>query len=111
MANCFMWDYNYPEYKFQYDPFEMQKDWNQTLVTQFNLINASLHAAEIVKSKIINVPEKFRSLIESLEYFNPEKQMLSSNYIIKFVKREGNCRYIDVQGVPLKIENFNTEIE
>jgi len=104
MANYFMWDYKHPDYAHSYAEADMQTDWNQTLVTQFNLIKASLRAAEIENDGIINVPEKFRGIIESLVFFNPENQMLSSNYIIKFVNR--NCNYMDVMGVPLEIKNF-----
>jgi len=109
MANYFMWDYKCPDSMLKYYPQEaMQNDWNQTLVTQFNFINASLHGARMKKTKIVNVPEKFRGLIESLAFYKPEDSTLSGRYNIVFVENESN--YIDVQGVPLKIENFNPTI-
>lgn len=104
MANYFMWDYKCPESMLKYFPEEsMQNDWNQTLVTQFNFINASLLGARMKKNKTVSVPEKFRGLIESLVFYKPEDSTLSG-YDIVFLENESN--YIDVQGVPLKIENF-----
>jgi hypothetical protein len=105
-----MWDYKYPEYTFLYDPMEMQKNWNQTLVTQFNFINASLYAANIKPSKIINVPELFRELIESLEYYTKITETTGkvSSYNINFVD-EYTKGYVDVQGVPLAIKNYYKE--
>lgn len=111
MANGFTWDYKYPEYTFQYDPTEMQQNWNQTLVTAFNQINATLYAANIKPSKIINVPELFRELIESLEYYTKVTETTGkvSSYNINFIDVYTKG-YMDVQGVPLAIKNYKDDI-
>jgi hypothetical protein len=105
------WDYSYPKVVpyTENHPDEAQNDWNNTLITTINQINAHIGCARIPNTKHIIVPKMFKSIFEGLIYYEKITDNLgnlSGRYNIEFV--EDNCGgYINVCGVPLKIENFN----
>jgi len=108
MANYFMWDYLYPDYKFLYDPIDMQKDWNQTLVTAINNIDNHLSLAKMPSTKHIIIPQKFKPIFDSLVFYSKITDnlgRLSNRFSVEFTEIDSD--YINVCGVPLKIENFN----
>lgn len=107
MANYFMWDYKYPEYSFLYDPKEMQENWNQTLVTAINNIDNHLSLAKIPSTKHIIIPKKFKCIFESMVFYDKLTDnlgKLANRFSTEFDDCESD--YINVCGVPLKIENF-----
>lgn len=97
-----VWNYNYPN-DFDIGFNDIQYLWNQTLMTKLNFINAVLYSAHMERNKTIVVPIKFKKLIESLEFYTADTDTIT-HYCIKFI--DDDVDYFNVQGVPLKIENY-----
>ena len=90
-----IWDYKIP----QQPMWDMQKDWNQSIVTKFNMLCAGIDTEIIVK-----VPNKFKSLIESLYFYDNINSTINNRYIIKFIDSEEDL--IIVGNNKLKIINY-----
>ena len=103
MENKLEWNYKIPNEISVYN-FDMQDDWNQTLMTKINYINALLYGANMYRNHIIIAPIKFKKLFETLIYYDFDKYELANRYHV--IYRNDDNDYINVQGVPLKIENF-----
>ncbi len=99
----FSWNYE-PSDDYKKFGSENQSDWNQTLLTQFNFINATLCGAHMPRNKIIVTPIKFKKIIKSLEFYDSNDSLIANHYFVEFV--DDDIDYLNVQGVPLKIENF-----
>ncbi len=83
--------------------WDVQKDWNQTLLTKFNMLCVGIHT-----KKVIKVPRKLKSLIDSLEFYNPLTNKIGSRFIVEFVESDNNIIYV---GEPeLEIENIKMNV-
>ena len=87
-------------------PNSNQRDWNQTLVTKFNMLGARLHGLHIkpINGLKVLIPNKFRELIEDLEYFDKETNMLCGRFSIWFTEEDSDI--IDIGTLKLKIINY-----
>jgi hypothetical protein len=101
--NVFTWDYKIPLKYNKNDVFLFQIDWNQTLMTTFNIINNNLNN----KNEIINclTPIKFQKLIESLTFYNKETSIYK-NYKFEFIESNDDTIKIN-NNIELKILNYN----
>jgi len=103
MKNNFTWDYKIPSKYNKDNDFIFQIDWNQTLITTLNVITKNIkNNVEIV---ICIVPIKYKTLIESLSFYNKET-MTYNNY--KFVFTNETVDVIKINNnIELKILNYN----
>lgn len=95
------WDYRgWIDYNSVTDELELeyQDSWNQTLVSRINYITN-------FKPSYLIVPLKFKSIFESLLYYNKETGVLSDKYKIEFVNR-GDTIYVNLN-YKLMILNYN----
>lgn len=60
-----------------------QFDWNQTIVTKLNELTS-------FKASVVSVPVKFKSIFETLFYYNEKSQILSSKYKIEYTELNSN---------------------
>lgn len=103
------WDYLPPKRE-PYDMNMYHDDWKQTLMTAINRQGAThfKYYNTLGKSRptplILDVPTKFVSLIESLEYYNKSCNMLSGRYKINFISDDRD--YLDLDGFRINIANF-----
>ena len=79
--------------------WDSQKDWNQTLLTKFNMLCVGIHTEIVIK-----VPQKLKSLIDSLEFYNPLTNKIGSRFIVEFVESDNNIIYVGES--ELEVENF-----
>lgn len=95
----YTWDYKVPN---NYAA-DLQRDWNQTIVSKFN----EIVAGEQIKENPVHltVPVMFNELITSLEYFYNGR--IGEKYIVEFVKRPEKVIMVGV--IPLQIINFTAE--
>ena len=106
VKEVFEWDYNIPE---KYKSFiELQKDWNQTLMTMINKMAATRvkYYFDLDEKRInspLKIPLHFQKLISTLEYYNKKTQTLANREII-FITTAVN--YIELDGFKLKILNY-----
>jgi len=105
------WDYRGICHQSNSHYYETQWEWNQTLSTKINQISAKIYEKSRKSGiKTIQVPNKYRSLLESLDYYsngNNDQNFdatLSGRYNIKYVD-DGNDIIIDSVGI-LKILGF-----
>ena len=90
----------------------LQLDWNQTLHTKINQIWANnrlcygypktveqmpLYAGRKI---LMEIPLKFKSLIESLEFY----RLFDQKYVVKFIDEDRD--YINIGGCKLTIKNY-----
>ena len=80
----------------------LQTDWNQTLHTKINQIWATNKSGD--KMSMI-IPIKFKSLMESLEYY----RFFDQKYNITFTDED--IDYINIDGCKLVIKNYQIETE
>jgi hypothetical protein len=90
------WNYKLPIPQPMWDA---QTDWNQTLMTKFNML-----AVGINEEIIIKVPNKFKPLIDSLEFYDNTNSSIGNKYIVEFF--ESNDNIINVGDKELEVENF-----
>jgi hypothetical protein len=90
------WNY---EITFNPNLGDLQKDWNQTLLTKFNYLTIGVD-----KEILIKVPNKFKDLIESLTYYDQFSNKISNRYNVIFFESEENIIYLDK--MELEIENY-----
>lgn len=88
----------------------LQNDWNQTLVSLINKMNAqryrNKHVNSIPSETIISCPEKFKILIESLVYYNNETKRISDRYDVKFHSDNSIDFLLLAEDYKIHIENF-----
>lgn len=95
--NTMKWKYTPPE-----GQREFQTDWNQTFVTA---LNVACLGRNLTKTPIdVKVPEKFRSLIESLLFYEQENNMIAKRYGISFISSGENRVY--VENMPVEIVGY-----
>lgn len=85
------WDYNYFG--------KPNKDWNQTIVTLFNSVS------DDESEHTLNVPIKFKELIESLVYYLPNENRIG-RYLVNYVTED--LDYIELNGNKIKIKNYGS---
>ena len=90
------WNYKLPIPQPMWDT---QTDWNQTLITKFNMLTVGVHEKTLIK-----VPNKFKSLIESLEFYDKTDSSIGNKYSVEFVDSDDNI--INVGDKELEVENF-----
>ena len=83
--NMKKWIYNMPSNNY----FGEQTDWNQTLLTKFNQL-----AVDMPYPLKIEVPNKFKELIESLGYYNENNMTVGIRYIVEFIDSEEDIIYV-----------------
>lgn len=91
------WDYNPPvgcE-----NLFNHQVDWNQTINVILNKLSVGNHGLITVK-----LSNKFKDLVNTLEFYNKEKSKLSNRFIIEFVDIDSNIALVDDK--EFEIENY-----
>ena len=88
------WDYAYGDRE-----YGTQKDWNQSIVT---LINKLTNFEEAT----VTVPNKFKNIIESLEYYNEETNLIKDTSQVEFVESKKNFIYVNINN---SIEVINYE--
>lgn len=76
-----------------------QTDWNQTLIVKFNELSRDVH--EIV---MVEVPNQFRELIESLEFYDESNLTIGTKYVVKFITSDNDT--INVGSEELGITDF-----
>lgn len=85
-------------------PFALKVDWYQTIVTTLNRI----HAENKKKLNVligIKVPIKYVNIIKSLYYYYyNDNKTIGEVYLVEFI--DDDLDYIDIQGIKLKIENY-----
>ena len=90
------WNYKLPIPQPMWDA---QTDWNQTLITKFNMLSVGVHEKTLIK-----VPNKFKLLIESLEFYDNTNSTISNKYLVEFIDSDNNI--ISVGDKELEVENF-----
>lgn len=90
------WNYKLP---IPQPTWDAQTDWNQTLITKFNILSINIHERITIKA-----PNKFKKLIESLEYYNTIDSTIGKKYVVEFINSNDNI--IKVGEKELEIENF-----
>lgn len=90
------WDYKLPIPQPMWDG---QTDWNQTLITKFNMLSVGVHETILIK-----VPNKLKPIIESLAFYDNTDSSIGSKYIVKFIDSDNNI--ISVGDKELEVENF-----
>jgi hypothetical protein len=90
------WNYKLPIPQPMWDA---QTDWNQTLITKFNMLSVGVHEKTVIK-----VPNKLKSLIESLEYYDNTNSTIGNKYVVEFIDSDDNI--ISVGDKELEVENF-----
>ncbi len=95
------WNYKFKEF----DNFNIgtQFDWNQTFITKLNQLRGKVcHTNEQIE---LQVPTKFKSIIESLYYYNKNDNTISNLYSIKYI--DSDIDYIKFSNLgKIKIKNF-----
>lgn len=100
------WEYKMPN---NIKGFDVQEDWNQTLITKFNKIKENC----FFDVAIVFIPIKFLPLMRSLYFYSDDaeyekewnkKGRLTDVYIIEYIDEDSNI--IDVGGEE-KIEILN----
>ena len=84
--------------------WDAQKDWNQTLLTKFNMLSIGIHTEITIK-----VPQKLKSLIDSLEFYNPLTNKIGSRFTVEFIESDSNIIYV-VES-ELEVENFEMNVD
>lgn len=77
-----------------------QIDWNQTIMVKFNILSIGIDSPILLK-----VPEKFRSIINSLYFYKFETNSIGDKFNVEFIS--SNDDFIYVSDNILLIENFN----
>ncbi len=90
------WNYKLPIPQPMWDA---QADWNQSLITKFNMLSVGVHEKTLIK-----VPNKFKPLIESLMYYDNTDSSIGNKYIVEFINSDDNI--INVGNKELEVENF-----
>lgn len=90
------WDYKLPISQPMWDA---QTDWNQTLITKFNMLAVGVHEKTLIK-----VPNKLKSLIESLEFYDNTNSIIGNKYVVEFIDSDDNI--INVGDKELEVVNF-----
>lgn len=90
------WDYKLPEIE---SWFELQTDWNQTLITKFNSLSVGVHEKTHIK-----VPNKFKPLVETLSFYDSENLTIGNKYNVEFI--DSDDEIIIVGDKELEIKNF-----
>lgn len=90
------WDYKLPIPQPMWDA---QTDWNQTLMTKFNMLAVGVHEKTLIK-----VPNKLKSLIESLEFYDNTNSTIGNKYVVEFIDSDDNI--ISVGDKELEVGNF-----
>ena len=90
------WNYKLPIPQPMWDA---QTDWNQTLMTKFNMLAVGVHEKILIK-----IPNKFKTLIDSLEYYDDNNLTIGNKYIVEFIDSDSNI--INVGDKELEVENF-----
>lgn len=88
------WSYKIPAPQ---QMWNTQKDWNQSLMVKFNMLSNGKH-----EKTLIMVPNKFKSLIESLHLY--DNSTIDSKYIVEFIDVDSNI--INVGDKKIEVENF-----
>ena len=94
------WNYNPPALKNHFGMLDIQKDWNQTLITVLNMIRAQHN---LPNPTIIKVPKRLIRLVESLEYYS--HGLIGSSFIVDVI--DENSTVMNVGGIDLMIENYD----
>jgi hypothetical protein len=90
------WDYKLPIPQPMWDA---QTNWNQTLMTKFNMLSVGIQQKTLIK-----VPNKLKSLIESLEYYDNTNSTIGNKYVVEFIDSHDNI--ISVGDKKLEVVNF-----
>lgn len=75
------WDWSgWRDYSSKNNPYT-QKDWNQTLVTRFNMISSIIFSESLMGgANRIRVNDNILDIIESLEFYDSDKKMLGEKF-------------------------------
>ncbi len=84
--------------------WDIQKDWNQTLLTKFNMLSVGIHTEITIK-----VPQKLKSLIDSLEFYNPLTNKIGIKFTVEFIESDNNIIYVGES--ELEVENFEINVD
>lgn len=93
--------------------FGTQADWNQTLLTRMNEINASRFQAGHSHYEIITevkVPKKFKPIFESIVYYNNKNSNIADRYHVDFSLDNSKSYILFPNDYKIIIENYNPEI-
>ena len=101
--NNFTWDYKIPQKYSSNNNSDHQNDWNQTLMTVFNIININLNSSNEINNCMC--PIKYQILIESLAFYNKETS-LYKNFKFEFTSDDSDIIKIN-NNIELKILNYN----
>ena len=86
MENKLTWDYLGCHEFVNHGFFNLQNDWNQTLITKINQLSAQIHKSTLRGgANVIKMHPRFLPLFDTLEYFKvlkSGKMMLTSKYEI-----------------------------
>ena len=91
------WNYKLPMLELNPD---MQKDWNQTLLTIFNKLSIGIDNQVMIK-----VPMKLTPVIETLEFYDGTKNKIGDRFNVEFIESDSNIIYVGES--ELEVENFN----
>jgi hypothetical protein len=83
------WNYEVPESMLEQLLDTAQSDWNQTIMGYFNQLSDG-----IIGEKVIKVPNKFKKLINSLEYYDRESNEIANRFIVIFIDSNEDIIYV-----------------
>lgn len=85
-----------------------QEDWNMTLITKINHINAIQHKTSplIKKLKKIQLSTKFKDLIETITWYDKETERFNNGYQL-FFEENNNTDYLLINDhFKIHIQNY-----
>lgn len=83
--NAKSWDYLQWKNATNQSRFYLQRDWNQTLVTMFNVISARIHSKSCRRAADnIRLHSCFKELISTLEYYHESEGKISNRFTVTF---------------------------
>lgn len=80
------WNYKIPP---PVQLWNSQKDWNQTLHTKLNELSVEVNGEIEIKS-----PVRFKSLFESLEFYDSKSNKLGNRFNFSFFSSDENVIYV-----------------